>query len=236
MSRAGTPLGDRYRVGAKIGVGGIGIVHAAVDEVTGRAVAIKILRGAAAGAEGAFQRFEREARATLVVHHPNVVQVSDVGTSADGLPYYVMEQLRGRSLGSAVRAGGRLPASRVVRIALQVASALVAAHAAGVIHRDIKPDNVFLCDTDLADDVVKLLDFGVAKVVDKTDLTMEGSIVGTLAYMAPEQARGDAVDGRADLYALGACMYLALTGEKPFAEKSPPALLAALFAAEPTPL
>ncbi len=226
-------VGGRYRLGAQLGIGGMGVVYEAKDVITGRSVAVKILRDAAASDQSAVQRFDREARATLTLHHPNVVQVTDIGGGDGELPYYVMERLHGRSLGELVREVGPLSQERVVRIALQVTSALVAAHAAGVIHRDIKPDNVFLCDTDLDEDLVKVLDFGVAKVAEKTDLTLAGWIVGTLAFMSPEQARGEALDGRADLYSVGACMYLALTGVKPFGKLAPHALLMSLFSAEP---
>lgn len=229
-------VGGRYRLGAQLGIGGMGVVYEARDVVTGRLVAVKILREAVATDESAVHRFDREARATLTLHHPNVVQVSDIGGGDGELPYYVMERLHGRSLGELVRDVGPLSQERVVRIALQVTSALVCAHAAGVIHRDIKPDNVFLCDTDIDEELVKVLDFGVAKVAEKTDLTMAGWIVGTLAYMSPEQARGEPLDGRADLYSVGACMYLALTGAKPFGKLAPHALLMSLFTTEPEPI
>lgn len=229
-------MGGRYRLGAQLGIGGMGVVYEARDVVTGRSVAVKILRDAVSGDQSAVQRFDREARATLTIHHPNVVQVTDVGGGDGEAPYYVMERLHGRSLGELVRDVGPLSQERIVRIALQVTSALVCAHAAGVIHRDIKPDNVFLCDSDLDEDIVKVLDFGVAKVAEKTDLTMAGWIVGTLAFMSPEQAKGDAIDGRADLYSVGACMYLALTGTKPFGKLAPHALLMSLFTVEPEPI
>jgi serine/threonine-protein kinase len=236
MATGGSLLGGRYRLASSLGAGGMGIVYEALDEATGRMVAVKVLRDSAFGMPGALQRFEREARATIAIEHPNVVHVSDVGCEAGTTPYYVMERLRGHSLGVRVRRHGRLDPERVAKIAIQIAAGLQAANEAGILHRDLKPDNVFLCETNGADDRVKVLDFGVAKIAEKTDLTLAGSIVGTLAFMPPEQARGENLDPRADLYSLGACMYFALTGREPFAEHRAHALLAALFKTEPTPL
>ncbi len=236
MATGGSLLGGRYRLASSLGAGGMGIVYEALDEATGRMVAVKVLRDSAFGMPGALQRFEREARATIAIDHPNIVHVSDVGCEAGTTPYYVMERLRGHSLGVRVRRQGRIEPERVAKIAIQIAAGLQAANEAGILHRDLKPDNVFLCETDSGEDRVKVLDFGVAKIAEKTDLTLAGSIVGTLAFMPPEQALGEALDPRADLYSLGACMYFALTGREPFAELRAQALLAALFKTEPTPL
>ncbi|CAN5394249.1 hypothetical protein BH09MYX1_BH09MYX1_60290 [soil metagenome] len=236
MASVASLVGGRYRLATSLGAGGMGIVYEALDEATGRMVAVKVLRDSTFSIPGALQRFEREARATIAIDHPNVVHVSDVGCDEGSAPYFVMERLRGHSLGVYVRRQGRLDPERVATIGIQVASGLKAANAVGILHRDLKPDNIFLCETDGKDDAVKVLDFGVAKIAEKTDLTLAGSIVGTLAFMAPEQARGEALDPRADIYSLGACMYFALAGRDPFGELRAHELISALFTTVPTPL
>jgi serine/threonine-protein kinase len=226
-------------VGARLGGGGMGEVFEAVQEDLGRRVAIKVMSGPFAHEPTLIERFQREARAVAALGHPHIVQVTDFQNNPGEPPFFVMERLVGESLGERIERSGPLDPDRIGRVAEQVLSALAAAHEAGLVHRDVKPDNVFLCHTDTGDDLVKLLDFGVAKVLEEQGpgrLTGTGAIVGTLAYMAPEQAYGDAVDARADVYALGACMYHALTGRPPYDAPTAARLLAAVAGTEPAPL
>ena len=214
-SLEGTVLGARYRLGVRLGRGGMGEVYEAVDEAIGRPVAIKVL-----GDDAHHARFEREARVVARLAHPHIVAVSDFRNAVGEPSFIVMERLVGESLGELLAREKTLAPERVVSIALQTLSALAAAHDAGVVHRDVKPDNVFVCKTDGAEHV-KLLDFGIAKAFDATSaLTQAGSIVGTIRYMAPEQVLGAPVDARTDVYAMGATMYRALAGACPFSGKA----------------
>ncbi len=216
---AGTVLGDRYRLGRLIGRGGMGAVYEATQLDLGRRVAVKVLEGEhRAPSLEALARFRREAQAAARIQHPNIVQINDF-QEASHPPFLVMEYLEGESLASLLEREGPLSGGRVAYIAWQVLSALSAAHREGLVHRDIKPDNVFLTDFASVADVVKLLDFGIAKLVGEsgcTSLTSKGAVIGTPAYMAPEQVRGLDVDARTDIYAVGAFMYDALTGQPPF--------------------
>jgi len=230
----GTRVDGRYDVVSILGEGGMGRIyevrHAALD----RAFAMKILRPELAQDAELAARFILEAKATASVKHPNVVQITDFGRLPDGVPFFVMELLVGHTLGEVIKAGGPLPAARAVRILRKVAGALAAAHAAGVVHRDLKPDNVFLVggSRDLAapDDPdrshslamlssgadVRLVDFGAAKIVGANRLTRAGVVFGTPHYMSPEQASGQAVDHRADVYSFGVIMYEMFCGRVPF--------------------
>ncbi|MBK6459668.1 MAG: protein kinase [Myxococcales bacterium] len=204
-----------YRVGALLGQGAMGAVYEGVQEALGRTVAIKVLHAARGQLrEDQFTRFQREARAAAALGHPNIIQITDFQWQPGEPPFLVMERLVGQSLGDAIQRG-RLRPQRVAFIASQVLAALGAAHAAGIVHRDIKPDNVFLTVMSMVNDIVKVLDFGVAKLLDEAPLTMAGAMVGSPAYMPPEQALGGAIDARADLYAVGATMYHALSGRLP---------------------
>ncbi len=235
----GTLLGGRYRVGKLLGSGGMGAVYDGVQEGINRKVALKVLHAHLAGDAELLARFEREARAVATLGHPNVVQINDFQTNPGEPPFIVMELLQGESLRDLLKRSPRLPPERVAYIAMQMLSALGAAHKASIVHRDVKPDNVFLSRTSVQADIVKVLDFGVAKLLggeDKDKLTRSGFVVGTLSYMAPEQACGDPVDGRADLYSVGACMYFALAGRKPFDQPTTPALLKAILTEKPVPL
>jgi serine/threonine-protein kinase len=214
----GTLLGGRYRVGRVLGRGGMGVVYEAVQEGIDRPVALKVMYDHLASDLSIRERFKREARAVAMITHPNVVQINDYVEHADQPPFLVMEKLTGETLRDVMSRGERISGERMARIALQVLSALDASHRAKVVHRDIKPDNIFLEQTTAQRDIVKLLDFGVAKFLGESDetikLTRMGHAIGTPSFMAPEQAVGDGVDGRADLYALGATMFVALTGKK----------------------
>jgi serine/threonine protein kinase len=237
----GTLLGGRYRVGAMLGAGGMGAVYEGVQEGLDRRVALKVLHPHLAGEQELLGRFQREAHVVAGLGHPNVVQISDFQSPPGEPPFLVMELLRGENLREALKRTPQLPQARVAYIAMQVLSALDAAHRANVVHRDIKPDNIFLERTNVQADIVKVLDFGVAKLIGGEEesankLTRQGFVVGTLAYMAPEQASGEGVDGRSDLYALGACMYVASAGRKPFEAPTTTELLRAMLSEPPVPL
>jgi serine/threonine-protein kinase len=215
----GTTIDGRYEVQALLGEGGMGQVYRVRHTTLDRRFALKVLRRELARDEELGARFIAEARATASVHHPNVVPITDFGKLPSGVPYFVMELLVGRSLADVVRAGGPLPVGAAVRIAREVAAAVGAAHAAGIVHRDLKPDNVFLVGGVAGGVVsgdVRVVDFGAAKVIGSSRVTRPGVIFGTPAYMSPEQASGQPVDHRTDVYALGIILYEMLCGRVPF--------------------
>ena len=228
----GQLLDGSYEVLRVIGEGGMGRVYEARHtRLHTKRFAVKLLHHELARQPEVVTRFQREAEAASVLTHPNVVGVYDVNTSADGRPYIVAELLQGEELGSYLDRLGRLPAVEAVHIVRQVCHALGAAHAHGIVHRDVKPENVFLAGPNAT---VKVLDFGISKVSETSDgLTKTGTVMGTPDYMAPEQARGDRVDARADIYAVGAILYRALTGRKPFEGSDPMAILTAVLTQEP---
>ncbi|QDE67414.1 serine/threonine protein kinase [Myxococcus xanthus] len=243
MSRSSlveTVLGQKYRLRQRIGVGGMGTVYEAEQLDVGRTVAVKVLRQHLLGEPAVHARFRREAQATAGVKHPNIVEVMGFHDAPDEPPFLVMELLRGQTLKSLMKKEGPLPVGRAAAIAHQLATALVAAHQAGVIHRDIKPDNIFLVDTGTEALQVKLLDFGVARLMHEDDATAlgteSGAWVGTPSYMAPEQIRCRPVDGRADIYSLGACLYQMVTGQRPIDVADNVALLSAVLHNVPAPL
>jgi hypothetical protein len=214
MENVGLVAG-RYRPVGLLGRGGMGVVYEAVDEVLGRRVAVKMLtavEGLAADNE-ALERFMREARALARIDHPSVVTLYDTGVH-DGTPYLVMQVLDGVSLADLVATAGPLPPAAVASVALGVTDALAAAHEAGVLHRDVKPSNVGI---DRAGRVV-LQDFGLARLAGEAVITRTGVLMGTPQFIAPEAIRGVLPEPAADLYGLGACMYLMITGELPFGE------------------
>jgi len=218
----GQTLDGRYFVDKKIGEGGMGVVFSARHAVIERPLAIKVLKREAMRDTGTIRRFVQEAKAASRIGHPNIVDVTDFGTTPDGMTYSVMEFVPGHTLGSALRHGAPFPALRAIRITAQIARALGAAHDKGIVHRDLKPENVFLLDRDGREDFVKIVDFGIAKVAPlagqaaEPRLTRAGSVFGTPEYMAPEQAagRGD-TDGRVDIYALGVILYEMICGQVP---------------------
>ena len=239
LTLTGMLLAGKYRVGARLGGGGMGEVYEAVQEGLGRRVAIKVMSGPMASDPQLLERFQREARAVAALGHPHIVQVTDFQDNPGEPPFLVMERLVGESLGDLLEREPMVEPTRACRIAEQTLSALSAAHEAGLVHRDVKPDNIFLCKSDTGQEIVKLLDFGVAKAMEETQhgkLTSTGAIVGTLVYMAPEQARGEAIDARADVYALGACLYHMLAGQPPFTAPNAASLLSAVCSMTPTPL
>jgi serine/threonine protein kinase len=219
--RVGSLVADRYRIDSVLGQGGVGTVYEVTQVATGERLALKALTNAALGIPNIKRRFEREAKATSRLSHPNIVDAFDFGSLPDGSLYMVMELVRGISLAAAIDAHSMNPA-RSFEVTRQMLGALTHAHAQGVIHRDLKPDNVMLVG-DGASETVKLLDFGIAKLVGDAlvelgdeDLTMAGVAFGSPEYMSPEQATGQAVDGRADLYAVGIMLVEMLTGRRPF--------------------
>jgi serine/threonine protein kinase len=219
--RAGLKLSGRYALQALLGSGGMGEVWRGVDEQLDRPVAIKVLQEHLVDPELA-GRFRREARISARLQHPGITVVHDVG-SDNGHLFIVMELLHGRDLAAMLaEAPGGLPIDAVVSLTLQAAEALQAAHAGHVVHRDLKPANLFVLDGGL----LKICDFGIAWTVDSTTrLTATGQAIGTPAYMSPEQCQGQQVDKRSDLYSLGCVLYALLTGQPPFAEGQPLAIM-----------
>ena len=215
----GSVLGDRYRVISRIGLGGMGAVYRAQHITLKRDLAVKVLLPEFGGKEEFVRRFEREAESASRLAHPHIIAVTDFGRTPEGLLFLVMEYLDGRSLSSLIREGP-LPVSRAVTIVRQMLAALNRAHAAGIVHRDLKPDNIMLIDREGQHDFVKILDFGIAKVTEpepgREALTQAGVVFGTPEYLSPEQALGDKIDARADLYATGVILFEMLTGRRPF--------------------
>jgi serine/threonine-protein kinase len=218
---AGTWINGRFHLVASIARGGMGSVYLAEQAPLGRVCAVKILHPHCAGdPRGAFEkRFWLEASVTSALNHPNIVTVFECGSTASDLRYMAMEYLVGRTLGRAIRETGRLHEPRVVHVASQICRALHSAHAAGVVHRDLKPNNVFLVERENELEVAKVLDFGLVRdlTADPRERLTEGNLVlGSPRYMAPEQIRGEAVDARTDVYALGIVMYEMIAGTVPF--------------------
>lgn len=215
----GTVSGD-YVIREKIGWGGCSTVYAGAHRKTGQPVAIKVMHRGLAESPKQVQRFVQEAQAVRLIQHPTIVEVYDIGRLADGRPYIVMELLRGVNLAALLRSQGRLSPAEALEILEPVCAALSVAHEAGIVHRDIKASNVVILDSDGAERRVKLLDFGIAKLVGTFGAgsmqTTVGHVLGTPHSMAPEQIKGKPVDGRTDVYALGALLYRLLTGRHPF--------------------
>jgi serine/threonine protein kinase len=225
-----------YEILAPLGKGGMGEVYRAKDVRLRREVALKLLPDSHAEDVDSLRRFERETRAVAAINHPNIVAIHDTGTHR-GVPWAATELLVGESLGDRLASGGALAPKRAVELTAQIAEALAAAHAAGIVHRDIKPDNIFLTQ----DGRAKVLDFGVARIERPagsrqtrgprdTFPSLSGQfVVGTAGYMAPEQVRGKTVDGRADIFALGAVFFEMLTGKRAFLRDSPIETLGAVL-------
>jgi serine/threonine protein kinase len=216
--RVGEVLAGKYRIVRLIGEGGMGQVYEAEHATVGRRFAVKFLRPHLASSEEALARFRREARAAGALDSEHIASVTDFDVAADGAPFLVMEYLEGRSLGQLLADEGPLPVPRAAGALLQVCRGLEAAHVAGILHRDLKPDNLFVVRRADGSERVKILDFGIAKLMhDAEPLPIQtGAAIGTPFYMAPEQARGDkALDERVDVYALGVILYELLSGEKP---------------------
>jgi len=217
----GAEIDGRYRIVELIGEGGMGKVYLAEHVEIGKRVALKVLHPSYSRMPDLVERFRREARAASKIGHPNIVDVTDSGTTEDGSVYFVMEYLEGVELGSIIEREGAINVARALKISSQICRALAAAHAQGIVHRDLKPENIFLITRGGEADVVKVLDFGIAKTTEaeaarERRLTSPGMAMGTPEYMAPEQAAGRPADARCDVYALGAIMYEMVTGQPPY--------------------
>ncbi len=238
----GTTIDRRYRIVSLLGKGGMGEVYEAVNVPLGRRVAIKVVSAQRrTDVQEAVPRLLREARAVSAIQHPNICDVYDVGTLPDGTPYLVLERLVGMTLHERTRRAGRLPPTLVVELFGQILGALRAAHGAGIIHRDMKPANVFLVDRGGLPPLVKLLDFGFAMPLgtahDWVRLTRPGRACGTPQYMSPEQLRADEpLDARTDVFSAGIMMYEALTGRHPFPGKTIAEVGGGILRDEPPPV
>ncbi len=219
-----------YRVQEVLGVGGMGIVFRAEDPVLHRTVALKVMKPAIASDAAARERFLREARGMAAVEHDHIVTIHQVGEERD-VPFLAMPLLKGESLSARLQREGRLESGEALRITAEAARGLAAAHTQGLVHRDIKPDNIWLEE---GTGRVKILDFGLARAVDApSEVTQSGQVLGTASYLSPEQASGETVDARSDLFSLGVTLYQMLTGRRPFDRPSLIATLKAIGADEP---
>jgi serine/threonine-protein kinase len=230
-------IDGRYRVVERIGQGGMGVVYRVTHTRIGKVAAIKLLHSSLVSNEAAARRFHGEAEAISKLNHPNIVQVFDFGQAGDTV-YLVMEHLAGEDLGAILNRDGRMSLARCIPIIAQVCDALSEAHGLGIVHRDLKPENIRVSRTQDGRDFVKVLDFGLAKIVEsgtQAEITAQGALVGTPYYMAPEQIRGQTVDPRADIYSLGAVLYRILTGTQAFTAKTPMGVLTKHLTEEPAP-
>jgi serine/threonine-protein kinase len=232
----GAVIDNRYEVLSVLGEGGMGIVYAARHTALGKRFALKALRKDLATDGEIAARFIQEARTAASVSHPGLVEITDFGTLPSGQPFFVMELIEGQSLAALIRRGGPVPAARAVQIVRQIAEALGAAHELSIVHRDLKPDNIHITTDDAGRDRVKIVDFGLAKVIGASRLTRAGMVFGTPHYMSPEQAMGEATDHRADIYAVGVVMYEMFTGRVPFEADSYMGVLTKHMYMAPPPL
>jgi len=217
-SPVGTLLSQRYRLDAQVGAGGMSTVYRALDTVLERPVAIKLMHREIAHDSDQLERFRREARAVAQLNHPHVVSVIDAGEEGDpdgvggSCPYIVFEYVEGETLKERIRRNGRLPVSEAIAYAIEIARGLAAAHERGIVHRDVKPQNVLVDEQGAA----KVTDFGIARSLHQEGLTADGRVLGTTDYVSPEQALGHPVSGQSDLYSLGVVLFEMLTGDVPF--------------------
>jgi serine/threonine-protein kinase len=226
----GRVIDGRYRVAGRLGAGGMGVVYKVEHLHLGKTAAMKVLAPETAARPDMVRRFRLEAQAVSKLNHPNIVQTFDFG-QADGALYLVMEYIKGDDLASLLRRDGPWPFTRAARLFAQVCSGLTEAHEAGIVHRDLKPENLMVVARRDGSEHAKVLDFGLAKLRERADsgaagMSSGGAVLGTPYYMAPEQVRGESLDGRADVYSLGATLYRVLTGEPPFDAPSPMSVLA----------
>jgi eukaryotic-like serine/threonine-protein kinase len=231
----GVVIAGRYRIVEPLGRGGMGVVYKVEHARIGKLMALKLLTGELGRDQELVGRFKREALMVSKLSHPNTVQVFDYGTS-EGLTYLAMEYLRGDDLGRIIRKGGPLTPERMIKIVVQICSSLAEAHDLDIVHRDLKPENIIVLKGPSGSDLVKVLDFGLAKLRESAELgevTSRGAIVGTPFYMSPEQIRGEAADQRSDIYALGALIFTCLTGRPPFDAPRPMGVLTKHLTEEP---
>ncbi|MFO0760691.1 MAG: serine/threonine-protein kinase [Byssovorax sp.] len=237
--RPGDVLAGKYRVEKVLGAGAMGVVVAAMHEDLRERRAIKFMLPSMLSDTEGVERFLREARAAVRLKSQHVAKIHDIGRLDTGAPYMVMEYLEGSDLKSVIAARGALPVAEAVGYLLQVCEAIAEAHALGIVHRDLKPANLFLTTGPSGAPCVKVLDFGIAKLIggpDAGDMTRTSALLGTPLYMSPEQMRGArSVDGRSDIWALGAILYRLLTGKTPFSGSSVTEICAAVVADEPDP-
>jgi serine/threonine protein kinase len=226
--------GDRishYRVLEKLGEGGMGVVYKAHDLTLDRPVAIKLLTAQFSADDQEKQRFIQEAKAASALDHPNICTIHEIGQTEDGQMFIVMACYEGRTLKVEIQQCA-LALEKILQFAVQIVQGLAKVHQKGIVHRDIKPANIFITN----DDVVKIVDFGLAKLAGQTKLTKTGSTVGTVAYMSPEQARGETVDHRTDIWSFGAVLYEMLTGRLPFKGDYEQAVIYSIINDEPQPI
>ncbi len=223
----GRKLGAHYQIKSVLGTGGMGVVYLAYHELMDREVAIKMLRAQFLNDTLSVKRFQQEAKAASRLKHPNVVTTYDFGVTATGQPYMVMDRLKGRSLAQEIKEKGQISVERCIHIFSQACDALDHAHRQGVIHRDLKPGNIMLEETEDNQDFVKVVDFGVAKLIpinnvseESQTLTQAGEVCGSPVYMSPEQCLGQSLDARADIYSMGVVLYETLTGKLPLLGKN----------------
>ncbi|MBX3202016.1 MAG: serine/threonine protein kinase, partial [Labilithrix sp.] len=242
LPRIGEIVAGRYRIERVVGAGGMAHVLAARHVELGHAVALKVLDPTFGTDAGARERFAREARAMAALSSRHAVRVHDVGALATGLPFMVMELLEGSDLGEVLDERGPLAFDEACAYVEQACDAVEEAHEAGLVHRDLKPRNLFLARVPDGPPIVRVLDFGIARAIggpmgNLQTLTRVGDVVGTLSYMAPEQIKSSrSVDRRADVWALGACLYRFVSGKRPFVARSEPALIEAILGGVPTPI
>ncbi len=235
----GQILGQTYEVKKPLGAGGMGVVYEVANVRLGKRLAVKVLSKLASSDGEVVQRFRREAQIATDLGHPNVIDVIDFNETAEGVPYMVMELLQGEDLQALLTRTPVVPLERAGLIFMQICSALSAVHQAGVIHRDLKPGNIFLCTNRAYADFVKVLDFGISKILGSTSLvTLDHSVIGTPFFMAPEQARGavQEIGPWTDVFAMGSILYRMLSGQFPFFSEELTSLLYQVVHEEPRPL
>ncbi|MBY0546322.1 MAG: protein kinase [Candidatus Obscuribacterales bacterium] len=216
--RAGMILGGKYRLVDQIGEGGMSVIWRAADTTMQREVVVKLMRGYLSQDDRTLKRFEQECRVLAKLNNANTVMVFDAGSIDNKLPFLIMEYVRGVSLRDIITRGGPMPIKQILQISIQVCRGLQAAHDAGVVHRDLKPDNILVNEDLSRPDAVKIVDFGIALLMQGgfERVTRDGMVIGTMEYISPEQLDDTVLDGRADLYALGVVLYEMATGDIPF--------------------